>query len=98
MTLGRKLPGQSDEAARLRVGPEISPTRRHNDIRPMARDEHVPVTVRRLSRGVIFWRSTDADLPPAKEMAERRQGTPLGRRRGRAGRRRRAPARAGRPA
>jgi hypothetical protein len=74
-TLRGKLQGLSDEAARIRLGPEITPTRMKNYIVRIARDVNVPVTVRRVPGGVIFWRSTDEDIQHAKEVGARLQTT-----------------------
>jgi hypothetical protein len=35
----------------------------------------MPVTIRRVPGGLLFWRSTDEDIPQAKEMASRLQTT-----------------------
>jgi hypothetical protein len=74
-TLRRKIQQLSDQAARIRLGPEISPTRMKSYILRIARDENVLVTVRRLRGGVIFWRSTDEDIQQAKEVGARLQTT-----------------------
>jgi hypothetical protein len=74
-TLRRKIQALSDQAARIRLGPEISPTRMKNYIGRIARDVNVPVTVRRVPGGVIFWRSTDEDIQHAKEVGARLQTT-----------------------
>ena len=39
----------------------------------MARELNVPVTVRRVPGGVIFWRSTEEDTEHAPEVASRLQ-------------------------
>src|ERR687886_1573843 len=70
-TLRRKILALSDQAARIRLGPEISPTRMKNYIVRVGRDVNVPVTVRRVPGGVIFWRSTDEDIQHAKEVGAR---------------------------
>jgi hypothetical protein len=44
-----------------------------NYILRMARELNVPVTVRRVPGGIIFWRSTDEDLQQAQESAARLQ-------------------------
>jgi hypothetical protein len=74
-TLRRKIEALSDQAARIRLGPEISPTRMKNYILRIGRDVNVPVTIRRVSGGVIFWRSTDEDIQQAKEVGARLQTT-----------------------
>jgi hypothetical protein len=93
-TLRRKIQALSTEATRIHLGPEIRPERMKNYILRIARDLDVPVTVRKVPGGVIFWRSSDEDRHQANDSAERLQGAQRGRRRGRAGRQRRAPARA----
>jgi hypothetical protein len=74
-TLRKKIEELSAEAARVRLGPEITPARMKNYILRIARDLEVPVTVRRVPGGVIFWRSTEEDLQQAKNVASRLQGT-----------------------
>ena len=53
---------------------EITPNRMKNYIMRLARDLGVPVTIRRVPGGVIFWRSTVEDEELAQEIAERLQG------------------------
>jgi hypothetical protein len=87
-TLRKKIQALSTEATRIHLGPEIRPDRMKNYILRIARDLNVPVTVRKVPGGVIFWRSTDEDIQQAKEVAQRLQ-TAQGRRRARPSRRRR---------
>jgi hypothetical protein len=63
----------STEATRIRLSPEITPQRMKTYILRMARDLDVPVTVRRVPGGVIFWRSSEEDLQQAQETASRLQ-------------------------
>jgi hypothetical protein len=72
-TLRHKIQSLSDEAVRIRLGPEITPNRMKNYLLRMARDLNVPVTVRRVPGGVIFWRSSEEDLQQAQETASRLQ-------------------------
>jgi hypothetical protein len=72
-TLRHKIQALSSEATRIHLGPEIRPERMKNYILRMARDLNVPVTVRRVPGGVIFWRSSEADLQQAQETASRLQ-------------------------
>ena len=87
-TLRQKIQALSTEAARMRLGPEITSQRMKNYILRIGRDLDVPVTVRRVPGGVIFWRSTEEDLQQAKDVASRlrttrqqRTSRPQGRRR-----------------
>jgi hypothetical protein len=54
----------------------------------IARELNVPITVRRVPDGVIFWRSTKEDLQQAQEVSTRLQGTRHQRLRARGGHRR----------
>jgi hypothetical protein len=72
-TLRQKIQALSSEATRIRLGPEITPQRMKNYILRMAHDLDVPVTVRRVPGGVIFWRSTEEDLQQAQGTASRLQ-------------------------
>jgi hypothetical protein len=74
-TLHKKIQALSTDAARVRLGPEITPARMKSYILRIARDLGVPVTVRRVPGGVIFWRSTEEDLRQAKDVADRLQTT-----------------------
>ena len=57
-TLRQKLQALSTEAIRIRLGPEIRPERMKQYLLRMARELHVPVTVRKVPGGVVFWRAT----------------------------------------
>jgi hypothetical protein len=72
-TLRQKIRSLSTEATRIRLGPEITPQRMKNYILRIARELDVPVTVRRVPGGVIFWRSTQEDTQQAQEVASRLQ-------------------------
>src|ERR687887_2754915 len=74
-TLRKKIQALSTAAARVRLGPEITPIRMKNYILRIARDLAVPVTVRRVPGGVIFWRSTEEDRQQAQDMAGRLRST-----------------------
>ena len=43
--------------------------RKSQRILRVAREVNVPVTIRRISGGLLFWRSSDDDLQQAKEVA-----------------------------
>ena len=53
----------------------------------IARELNAPVTVRRVPGGLLFWRSSDADMQQAQEVGKRLQGTRQKRSRARGGRR-----------
>ena len=72
-TLRQKIQTMTSEATQIRLGPEISPTRMKNYLLRMARELNVPITVRRVPGGVLFWRSTDEDLQQARDVASRLQ-------------------------
>lgn len=74
-TLRQKIQALSTAAARVRLGPEITPLRMKNYILRIARELEIPVTVRRVPEGVIFWRSTDEDLHQARDRSSRLQST-----------------------
>ena len=88
-TLEKKIQALSDDAVRIRLGPEITQQRMKNYLLRIARELNVPVTVRRMPGGVIFWRSSDEDVRAAQEAAKRLQGMRHKRSRARGGRRRR---------
>jgi hypothetical protein len=72
-TLRKKIQTQSVDPTRIRLGPEIRPERMKNYILRIARELNVPVTVRKVPGGLLFWRSTDEDVHQAKEVAGRLQ-------------------------
>jgi hypothetical protein len=74
-TLRKKIQSLSTEAARVRHGPEITSQRMKSYILRIARDLDVPVTVRRVPGGVLFWRSTEEDLRQARDVASRLRNT-----------------------
>jgi hypothetical protein len=87
-TLRKKIQSLSNEATRIHLGPEISQQRMRDYLVRIARELNVPITVRKVPGGVIFWRSSDEDLQQAQEAAsrlqtvrQRPQARPRGRRR-----------------
>ena len=73
-TLKQKIQALSDDAVRIRLGPEITPNRMKNYLLHLARELNVPVTVRKVPGGVIFWRSSNEDQHQAQEVAGRLRG------------------------
>ena len=88
-TLKKKIQALSDDAVRIRLGPEITQQRMKNYLLSIARELDVPVTVRKVPSGVIFWRSSDEDRHQAEEFTKRLRGTRHQRSRARGGRHRR---------
>jgi hypothetical protein len=72
-TLRQKIQTLSSDAVRIHLGPEITPTRMKSYLLRTARELNVPVTVRRVPGGLLFWRSTDEDIQQAKEVGGRLQ-------------------------
>jgi hypothetical protein len=77
--LRQKIQTLANEAVRIHLGPEITPTRMKNYLLHIARELNVPVTIRRVPGGVIFWRSSEEDLQQAKEVGGRLQTARRGR-------------------
>jgi hypothetical protein len=70
-TLRQEIQSLSSEAVRIHLGPEITPTRMKHDLQHIARELNVPVTVRRIPGGLIFWRSTAEELQQTQQIAAR---------------------------
>jgi hypothetical protein len=64
-TLRNKIQSLSTEATRIHLSPEIRPEWMKHDLLRIARELNIPVTVRRVPGGVIFWRSSDEDIQQA---------------------------------
>jgi hypothetical protein len=83
-----KIQSLDNTAARLTLPKGTSPTTMKNRILRVAAELGIPVTIRKVPGGLLFWRSTDEDIQQAKEVgarlqtAQRRpQSRPRGRRR-----------------
>ena len=72
-TLRTKIQSLSTDAVRIHLGPEITPNRMKSYLLRIARDLNVPLTIRRVPGGVIFWRASEEDLQQAREAASRLQ-------------------------
>jgi hypothetical protein len=72
-TLRQKIQSLAGDAVRVRLGPEIRPERMKTSILRIARELNMPVTVRKVAGGVLFWRSHEEDLQQAQETATRLQ-------------------------
>jgi hypothetical protein len=87
-TLRQKIQTLSNEAVRIHLGPEIAPTRLKTYLLHIAHELNVPMTIRRVSGGLVFWRSTAEDLQQTQDVVtrlqsarQRPQAAPRGRRR-----------------
>jgi hypothetical protein len=87
--LKSKISSLANSAARMNLPPGVSPVTMKNRILRVAGEQRVPVTVRRVPGGLLFWRSTDEDIKQAKEVAARLQAAQQRRPGSRPGRRRR---------
>ena len=74
-TLRQKIQTLSTEATRIRLGPEIRPERMKQYLLRIAREFNVPVTVRKVPGGVVFWRMTEEDQEQAQAVSQRLRGT-----------------------
>jgi hypothetical protein len=72
-TLRQKIQALSTEATSVRLGPEITQRRMRNYILRIAHELNIPVTIRRVAGGVIFWRATAEERQQAEEVASRLQ-------------------------
>jgi hypothetical protein len=84
-----KIQSLDNTATRITLPEGTSPTTMKNRILRVATELGIPVTIRKVPGGLLFWRSTDEDVQQAKEVADRLQTGRRGRR-PRQGRRRRA--------
>lgn len=74
-TLRTKIQALSTDATRIHLGPEIRPARMKNYLLRIARELNVPVAVRKVPGGVVFWRATDEDQEHAQAVGRRLRGT-----------------------
>jgi precorrin-4 methylase len=86
--LKEKIQALNTTAARMTLPEGSSPTAMKNRILRVAAELGVPVTVRRVPGGLIFWRSTDEDRQQGQQMSAHLQSAwqppqapPRGRRR-----------------
>jgi hypothetical protein len=70
-TLRTKIQALSTEATRIRLGPEIQPAPMKNYLLRIARELNVPVMVRKVPSGVVFWRATEEDQEQAQAVSQR---------------------------
>jgi hypothetical protein len=87
--LHSKIQSLATTAARMTLPDGVKATTMKNRILRVAAAVKVPVTVRRVPGGLLFWHSTEEDLQQAQEIGKRLQGTRHKRSQARGGRRRR---------
>ena len=71
--LKQKIQSLDTTATRMPLTDGTSPTTMKNRILRVAAELNVPVTVRKVPGGLLFWRSTAEDLQQAQEIAARLQ-------------------------
>jgi hypothetical protein len=67
--LAEKIQALNTTAARMTLPEGTSPSTMKNRILRVAAALGIPVTIRRVPGGLLFWRSTDEDLRQAQEIA-----------------------------
>ena len=68
-----KIQSLDNTAARLTLPEGTSPTTMKNRLLRVAAELRIPLTIRKVPGGLLFWRSTAEDLNQAKEVAQRLQ-------------------------
>jgi hypothetical protein len=86
--LREKIQSLGNAATRITLPGGANPTTMKNRILRVAADINIPVTVRRVPGGLLFWHSTNEVLTQARETAQRLQGAQRRRQQSRPGRRR----------
>ncbi len=71
--LRTRIQALSDQAVRMMIPDGTSQTTMKNRIQRVAAELGIPVTIRRVSGGLLFWHSTDEDMQLAKEVGARLQ-------------------------
>jgi hypothetical protein len=69
--LKEKVQSLDNTATRLTLPEGTSPTAMKNRILRVAAELNTPVTVHRVSGGLLFWRSTEEDIRQAQELRQR---------------------------
>jgi hypothetical protein len=68
-----KIQSLDNAAARLTLPEGTSPATMKNRLLRVAAELRIPLTIRKVPGGLLFWRSTAEDLEQAKEVAQRLQ-------------------------
>jgi hypothetical protein len=74
-----RIPELSSQAVQMKILEGTSPNSMKNRIARIATELGIPVTIRKIPGGLVFWRSTDEDIQQAKEVAGRLQTAQRGR-------------------
>jgi hypothetical protein len=69
--LRTRMQSLSDQAVRMMIPEGTSQNTMKNRILRVAAELGIPVAIRRVPGGLLFWRSTDEDVQQAKEVAVR---------------------------
>jgi hypothetical protein len=72
--LKTKIQALDGTAARLTLPEDTSLTTMKNRLLRVAAEANVPLTVRRVPGGLLFWRSTPEDIEQANELSGQLQG------------------------
>jgi hypothetical protein len=87
LELTTRIRALSDTAVRMAIPDGTSLETMKRRIRSVAAELGTPVTIRRVSGGLLFWRSTDEDVQVAREVGARLQTAKRQQRTGTRGRR-----------
>jgi precorrin-4 methylase len=68
-----KIQSLDNTATRITIPEGTSPTTMKNRLLRVAAELRIPLTIRKVPGGLLFWRSTAEDLAQAKEFAQRLQ-------------------------
>ena len=68
-----KIQSLDNLATRVTLPEGTSPTTMKNRLLRVASELRIPVTIRKVPGGLLFWRSTDEDIQQAKEVGARLQ-------------------------
>jgi hypothetical protein len=71
--LRTRIQSLSDQAVRMTITNGTSQNTMKNRILRVAAELGIPVTIRRVPGGLLFWRSSDDDIQQAKEVGARLQ-------------------------
>jgi hypothetical protein len=72
-TFKEKIQSLDNRATRLMLPEGTSPTTMKNRLLRVAAELRIPLTIRKVPGGLLFWRSTAEDLEQAKVVAQRLQ-------------------------